>query len=136
MINGKRVSIDFSSPEIYTDEYAKDNADTEEFKFIKDTPVYKHVRKSLSINIPFENALSGAVSSLISPMNRIAEQGFNVIEYEDGTQNISDEAIKYAADEYKGEVDSILETGGVAQEQELKEWIDYVKDVSSDMGSI
>ena len=48
MIPGENVDIDFTNPEIYTDEYAEENADTEEFKFIKETPLYKDVRKSLS----------------------------------------------------------------------------------------
>ena len=57
MIPGVNVDIDFTNPEIYTDEYAEENADTEEFKFIKETPLYKDVRKSLSLNISFDDVL-------------------------------------------------------------------------------
>jgi len=121
MIPGVNVDIDFTNPEIYTDEYAEENADTEEFKFIKETPLYKDVRKSLSLNISFENALTYAANSLVDPLLRMAETGFNVIEYEDGTQNISNKAIENINNRYQSEIDGILATGGGPQEEYLKE---------------
>tara|TARA_B100000902_G_C27262627_1_gene891680 strand:+ start:664 stop:1047 length:384 start_codon:yes stop_codon:yes gene_type:complete len=121
MIPGVNVDIDFTNPEIYTDEYAEENADTEEFKFIKETPLYKDVRKSLSLNISFEDALTYAANSLVDPLLRMAETGFNVIEYEDGTQNISNKAIENINNRYQSEIDGILATGGGPQEEYLKE---------------
>ena len=121
MIPGENVDIDFTNPEIYTDEYAEENADTEEFKFIKETPLYKDVRKSLSLDISFENALNYAAHSLLDPIYRIAEGGFNVIEYEDGTQNISNETIERLSKGYQDEIAGILATGGGPQEEYLKE---------------
>tara|TARA_A100001201_G_C3979733_1_gene168174 strand:- start:165 stop:551 length:387 start_codon:yes stop_codon:yes gene_type:complete len=122
MIAGENVDIDFTNPEIYTDEYAEENADTEEFKFIKETPVYKDVRESLSLGMSFENALNYAAHSLLDPIySGIAEGGFNVIEYEDGTQNISNETIERLSKGYQDEIAGILATGGGPQEEYLKE---------------
>ena len=122
MIAGENVDIDFTNPEIYTDEYAEENADTEEFKFIKETPLYKDVRKSLSLGMSLENALNYAVNSLVDPIySGIAEGGFNVIEYEDGTQNISNETIGRLSKGYQDEIAGILATGGGPQEEHLKE---------------
>lgn len=122
MIAGENVDIDFANPEIYTDEYAEENADTEEFKFIKETPLYKDVRKSLSLDISFEDALNYAAHSLLDPIySSIAEGGFNVIEYEDGTQNISNETIGRLSKGYQDEIAGILATGGGPQEEYLKE---------------
>ena len=122
MVAGENVDIDFTNPEIYTDEYAEENADTEEFKFIKETPLYKDVRKSLSLDISFEDALNYAANSLLDPIySSIAEGGFNVIEYEDGTQNISNETIERLSKDYQSEIDGILATGGGPQEEYLKE---------------
>lgn len=121
MIAGENVDIDFTNPEIYTDEYAEENADTEEFKFIKETPLYKDVRKSLSLDISLEDALNYAANNLVDPIYRIAEDGFNVIEYEDGTQNISNETIERLSKDYQAEIAGILATGGGPQEEHLKE---------------
>ena len=121
MIPGENVDIDFTNPEIYTDEYAEENADTEEFKFIKETPLYKDVRKSLSLDISLEDALNYAANNLVDPIYRIAEDGFNVIEYEDGTQNISNETIERINKGYQAEIAGILATGGGPQEEYLKE---------------
>ena len=121
MIPGENVDIDFTNPEIYTDEYAEENADTEEFKFIKETPLYKDVRKSLSLDISLEDALNYAANNLVDPIYRIAEDGFNVIEYEDGTQNISNETIERLSKDYQAEIAGILATGGGPQEEYLKE---------------
>ena len=121
MIPGENVDIDFTNPEIYTDEYAEENADTEEFKFIKETPLYKDVRKSLSLDISLEDALNYAAHSLLDPIYRIAKDGFNVIEYEDGTQNISNETIGSLNKGYQDEIAGILATGGGPQEEYLKE---------------
>lgn len=121
MIAGENVDIDFTNPEIYTDEYAEENADTEEFKFIKETPLYKDVRKSLSLDISLEDALNYAAHSLLDPIYRIAKDGFNVIEYEDGTQNISNETIGSLNKGYQDEIAGILATGGGPQEEYLKE---------------
>ena len=121
MIAGENVDIDFTNPEIYTDEYAEENADTEEFKFIKETPLYKDVRKSLSLDISLEDALNYAANNLVDPIYRIAKDGFNVIEYEDGTQNISNETIERLSKDYQAEIAGILATGGGPQEEYLKE---------------
>ena len=121
MIPGENVDIDFTNPEIYTDEYAEENADTEEFKFIKETPLYKDVRKSLSLDISFENALNYAAHSLLDPIYSGIAEGFNVIEYEDGTQNIPNETIERLNKGYQDEIAGILATGGGPQEEYLKE---------------
>ena len=92
-----------------------------EFKFIKETPLYKDVRKSLSLDISLEDALNYAANNLVDPIYRIAEDGFNVIEYEDGTQNISNETIERINKGYQAEIAGILATGGGPQEEYLKE---------------
>jgi len=135
-INGKNVDIDFSDPKLYTDEYAEENADTEEFKYIKSTPLYKEVKKYIDGGLSADAALNTGVRALVPPIYRAVEEGFNVVVNEDGSQNISNDTIARMTKQYDEIVNSILSGGGVSERSEIVEEQKKINELSKELGMV
>ena len=136
MIDGKNVDIDFSDHKIYTDEYAEENADTQEFKYIKSTPLYKSVKKSIDGGVSADAALNAGVSALVPSIYGAVEEGFHVIVNEDGSQNISNETIDSMTKRYDAIVNSILSEGGVFQHSMIVEEQKQIKELAKELGMV
>ena len=126
-IDGKNVDIDFSDPKLYTDEYAEENADTEEFKYIKSTPLYKEVKKYIDGGLSADAALNTGVRALVPPIYRAVE---------DGSQNISNDTIARMTKQYDEIVNSILSGGGVSERSEIVEEQKKINELSKELGMV
>ena len=109
--DNERISVDFSDTSIYEDSYAEDHAGTAEFEFIKNSDLYKAVRANMGGILDVDTALASAVREMIPSHLDMVEYGFNVIEGEDGPENITYSAVEYMNNQYEAEIAAILRTG-------------------------